>query len=93
MKKEDGIKRICGNCRTKFYSFTDPIICPKCNTEFSLNFLFKKRNKIEINDIPNDIDDSIEIEEDEAAEAIDEDIDSTFTTEEVIYTAPEEIEE
>lgn len=91
MKKEDGIKRVCGNCRAKFYSFGNgPIICPKCNTEFSLNFLFKKKAKVESSEIGNELD---EIGIDDTPETIENDIDSTFSNEEVVYTVPEENEE
>jgi len=34
-KPELGIKRICGNCGTKFYDLArDPILCPKCGTVY-----------------------------------------------------------
>jgi uncharacterized protein (TIGR02300 family) len=34
-KPELGLKRVCGNCGTKFYDLTrDPIICPKCGTVY-----------------------------------------------------------
>lgn len=89
MKKEDGIKRVCGECRARFYSFGGaPIICPKCKSEFSLNFLFKKRSKIEVADVDNELDD-LEIETPD----IESDVDATFSEEEVVYTKPEEGEE
>ena len=36
-KPELGIKRICGNCGTKFYDLArDPILCPKCGTLYEI---------------------------------------------------------
>src|SRR5258708_40037934 len=36
-KPELGIKRICGNCGTKFYDLArDPILCPKCGTIYEI---------------------------------------------------------
>jgi uncharacterized protein (TIGR02300 family) len=36
-KPELGIKRICGNCGTKFYDLArDPILCPKCGTVYEI---------------------------------------------------------
>ncbi len=30
-----GLKRVCGNCGTKFYDFArTPIVCPKCGTVY-----------------------------------------------------------
>lgn len=32
-----GMKRTCQSCACKFYDFNkDPIVCPKCETEFNL---------------------------------------------------------
>ena len=36
-KPELGIKRICGNCGTKFYDLArNPILCPKCGTVYEV---------------------------------------------------------
>ena len=36
-KPELGIKRICGNCGTKFYDLARvPILCPKCGTVYEV---------------------------------------------------------
>lgn len=36
-KPELGTKRVCINCAAKFYDLSkDPIICPKCSTEFTV---------------------------------------------------------
>jgi len=36
-KPELGIKRLCGNCSTKFYDLNKtPIVCPKCHTALEL---------------------------------------------------------
>lgn len=94
MKKDFGIKRVCGNCKTKFYDFfKDPIICPNCSTEYSLDFLFKKRSKIEINDIDHDLDE-IEVDQDISEDiATDIDTDNDFSSEEIVYTVKEDGEE
>jgi uncharacterized protein (TIGR02300 family) len=36
-KPELGTKRLCGSCGAKFYDLNkDPILCPKCGTEFQV---------------------------------------------------------
>jgi uncharacterized protein (TIGR02300 family) len=41
---EWGIKRVCQNCSTKFYDLQrEPIICPKCQTEFDPEAFLKTR--------------------------------------------------
>jgi len=41
---EWGTKRICQNCGTKFYDLQrEPIICPKCQTEFDPEAFLKTR--------------------------------------------------
>src|ERR1700689_3230210 len=41
---EWGTKRICQNCGTKFYDLQrEPIVCPKCQTEFDPEAFLKTR--------------------------------------------------
>ena len=41
---EWGTKRICQNCSTKFYDLQrEPIVCPKCQTEFDPEAFLKTR--------------------------------------------------
>jgi uncharacterized protein (TIGR02300 family) len=41
---EWGTKRICQNCGAKFYDLhRDPIVCPKCQTEFDPEAFLKTR--------------------------------------------------
>ena len=43
-KAELGQKRVCGHCGAKFYDLSrDPIICPKCGTEFDASATVKPR--------------------------------------------------
>lgn len=43
MTKELGKKRVCANCKTKFYDFFQkPIICPNCSEEYDEMFFLKK---------------------------------------------------
>ena len=45
MPKADlGQKRVCGSCGAKFYDLSrNPIICPKCGTEFDLSAVVRTR--------------------------------------------------
>ncbi len=39
-----GIKRLCQNCGALFYDFDrDPIVCPKCSSEFDPDAILKSR--------------------------------------------------
>ena len=43
-KPEWGAKRICHNCGARFYDMLrDPIVCPKCSTQFDPEALLKSR--------------------------------------------------
>ncbi len=79
---EWGIKRICQNCATKFYDMTrEPIICPKCGTEFDPEAFLKTRrarpsNAVEKEIAPvaavADIDPELGVEDPDIAEDEDE---------------------
>lgn len=53
-KPEWGAKRICHNCGARYYDLQrDPIICPKCGTEFDPEaFLKSRRSRAAIIDEP-----------------------------------------
>ena len=53
-KPEWGAKRICHNCGARYYDLQrDPIICPKCGTEFDPEaFLKSRRSRSTIIDEP-----------------------------------------
>ncbi|WP_343713096.1 TIGR02300 family protein [Inquilinus sp.] len=53
-KPEWGAKRICHNCGARYYDLQrDPIICPKCGTEFDPEaFLKSRRSRATIIDEP-----------------------------------------
>jgi uncharacterized protein (TIGR02300 family) len=43
-KADLGQKRVCGSCAAKFYDLSrNPILCPKCGTEFDLSAVVKPR--------------------------------------------------
>ena len=43
-KPEWGAKHICHNCGTRYYDMLrDPIVCPKCNTQFDPEAFLKSR--------------------------------------------------
>lgn len=86
-KPEWGAKRICHNCGARYYDLQrDPIICPKCGTEFDPEaFLKSRRSRSAIIDEPpvkvrvraEEGSDALlaeETEEDEAAEEIVEEV-------------------
>jgi uncharacterized protein (TIGR02300 family) len=44
VKMEWGVKRICHNCGAPFYDLRrDPIVCPKCATEYDPEAILKSR--------------------------------------------------
>ena len=44
VKMEWGVKRICHNCGAPFYDLRrDPIVCPKCDTEYDPEAILKSR--------------------------------------------------
>ncbi|HMK69295.1 MAG TPA: TIGR02300 family protein [Stellaceae bacterium] len=52
-KPEWGTKRICPNCGARYYDMHhDPIICPKCKTEYDPETLLKTRRKAPVQPEP-----------------------------------------
>lgn len=46
-KQEWGTKRLCPHCATRFYDLqNDPMICPACGAQFSLENLTSGRGKM-----------------------------------------------
>ncbi len=44
VKADLGQKRVCNSCAAKFYDLNkDPIICPKCGTEYDASVVVKPR--------------------------------------------------
>lgn len=47
-KDEWGVKRVCPSCQERFYDLQkDPLHCPNCDAEFSLESLLSDKPKIE----------------------------------------------
>ncbi len=49
MHKEDwGIKRVCLSCGSRFYDLNkSPILCPNCGEVFDIEYMIKKKTKID----------------------------------------------
>jgi uncharacterized protein (TIGR02300 family) len=67
-KPEWGTKRTCHHCDAFFYDMKkDPIICPKCLTEYDEKALLAKREQltasVDDRDIPLDDEDALEKDE------------------------------
>jgi len=68
-KDEWGVKRVCPNCNERFYDLQkDPLHCPSCDAEFSLESFLSDKPKIEKAPVAPK-------EEPAAAPAVDEDAD------------------
>ncbi|MGK9235009.1 TIGR02300 family protein [Inquilinus limosus] len=79
-KPEWGAKRICHNCGARYYDLQrDPIICPKCGTEFDPEAFLKSRRSR-----PTIVDEPVE-----KVRAVDEDSDALLE-DETEETAEEE---
>ncbi len=61
-----GIKRVCLHCGVRFYDLgKSPILCPNCGKEFDVEYLIKKKTKLNDEAVVDEIDDS-ELEENDA---------------------------
>lgn len=53
-KEEWGVKRVCPNCSTRFYDLqNDPMTCPSCAHEFSLESLTGNKSRTMTADKPD----------------------------------------
>lgn len=53
-KEEWGVKRVCPSCTTRFYDLkNDPLICPSCAHEFSLESLTGNKSRTMTADKPD----------------------------------------
>ncbi len=78
-KEEWGVKRVCPNCSTRFYDLqNDPMTCPACGHEFSLESLTGNKSRTmtadkpdaqnKDNDVSDDSDDVVLDDDDDDAE-------------------------
>jgi len=83
-KPEWGAKRICHNCGARYYDLQrDPIICPKCGTEFDPEaFLKSRRSRSAIVDEPPVKARAVVADED--ADPLEEESEEDETTEEIV---------
>ena len=60
MNKEDwGIKRVCLRCGSRFYDLNkSPILCPNCGEEFDVEYLIKKKTKLDDEAVVDAIDEA-----------------------------------
>ena len=75
-KEEWGVKRVCPSCSTRFYDLqNDPMTCPACGHEFSLESLTGNKSRTmtadkpdaqnKDNDVKDDADDVVLDDDDE----------------------------
>ncbi len=77
-----GLKRVCASCATRFYDFNkSPIVCPKCNTEFT--GIVKVRTRRGRNVIDEAKAKAAAEHEDETVEIVEEDDRTTVSLEEI----------
>lgn len=77
-KEEWGVKRACPSCSTRFYDLQkDPLTCPSCEHEFSLESLTGTKSRTMTADKPDaqNKDNAAETEDDEVVLDDDEDED------------------
>lgn len=93
-KEEWGVKRVCPSCAVRFYDLQrDPLTCPSCDEEFSLDSLTQSKGKVAAADkasmpkkeakaeapADDDSDDEVVLDDaDDTDEASAADIDSTL---------------
>lgn len=82
-----GLKRICMSCGARFYDLNKkPIICPSCSTEFTGEIKVKTRRgrlPAEVADAPEEIEDDVAIEKEEAETEEAESDEETVSLEEI----------
>ncbi|SDX44526.1 TIGR02300 family protein [Litoreibacter albidus] len=106
-KEEWGVKRVCPNCQVRFYDLQkDPLTCPSCEHEFTLESLTGNKSRTMQADKPdaqnkdNDTDDADEViledDEDDADVDLgddvleDDDDDDTVSLDELADVASED---
>ncbi|SFR40486.1 TIGR02300 family protein [Litoreibacter janthinus] len=80
-KKEWGVKRVCPSCSTRFYDLqNDPLTCPSCAHEFTLESLTGNKSRTMQADKPdaqnkeNEADDADEVILEDDEEEVDADL-------------------
>ena len=80
-KEEWGTKRLCPHCATRFYDLNkDPMICPACGAEFTLESLTNGRTravaseKTASTDNQNDLVDNEDLDDDADTGDLDDDL-------------------
>jgi uncharacterized protein (TIGR02300 family) len=73
-KEEWGVKRACPSCATRFYDLkNDPLTCPSCAHEFSLESLTGNKSRTMTADKPDAQNKDNDAETDEDAVILDDD--------------------
>ncbi len=82
-----GLKRICMSCGARFYDLNKkPIICPSCSTEFTGEIKVKSRRgrlPAEVADAPEEVEDDVVIDKEEAETEEAESDEETVSLEEI----------
>lgn len=72
-KEEWGVKRVCPSCSTRFYDLqNDPMTCPSCAKEFSLESLLGNKSRNIQADKPDAQNKEAEVEETEEVVVLDD---------------------
>ena len=75
-KEEWGVKRVCPNCSVRFYDLNkNPMLCPSCGHEFSLDSLLGNKSRTMEADKPDAQNKDNQVVEDEADIVLDDDVD------------------
>ena len=75
-KDEWGVKRVCPSCNDRFYDLQkDPLQCPYCAAEFSLESLLSDKPKIEKSATEPKAAEADQVVEDDDADVLDDDAD------------------
>tara|TARA_B110000003_G_scaffold240177_1_gene246651 strand:+ start:628 stop:972 length:345 start_codon:yes stop_codon:yes gene_type:complete len=74
-KEEWGVKRVCPSCSIRFYDLKkDPLICPSCGHEFSLESLLGSKSRTMEADKPDAQNKENEVVEDDAEIVLEDDV-------------------